>query len=133
MTALLGILVEIPGMKLESLNVTFRGAHAGSHYARAARAKMQRRTAHAFMLAHLRLQKMQLPAVVTITRVAPGTLDDDNLAGACKHTRDGIADALGLDDRDARLSWRYAQQKSKRGVYAVLVHVSHLASERRTA
>lgn len=46
---------------------------------------------------------------VTITRLAPRRLDDDNLAAACKAVRDGIADALGVDDRDPRIVWRPAQ------------------------
>jgi len=49
--------------------------------------------------------------VVTLTRIAPRALDDDNLASAFKAIRDGVADALGIDDRDPRVSWRYAQER----------------------
>ena len=55
----------------------------------------------------------ELPLVVTLTRVSARYLDDDNLATAFKSTRDGIADALGLDDRDPRIRWEYAQEKGK--------------------
>jgi hypothetical protein len=41
-----------------------------------------------------------LPVRVSITRVVGGCgLDDDNLRGALKYIRDGIADALGIDDK----------------------------------
>lgn len=62
------------------------------------------------------------PVVVTITRVAPRLLDDDNLRGGVKHIRDGIADALGLpNDRDPRVEWRYRQAHGQPRQYAVLV------------
>lgn len=52
-------------------------------------------------------------AVVTLTRRAPRALDDDNIRGAFKSIRDGVADALGIDDRDPRVEWRYIQQQAK--------------------
>ena len=56
-----------------------------------------------------------LPAIVTLTRIAPSAgLDDDNLPPALKSVRDGIADAFGVDDRDPRIKWQYAQERGKR-------------------
>lgn len=49
------------------------------------------------------------PLVVTLCRVSPRRLDDDNLRGALKHVRDGVADALGIDDGSDLVEWRYAQ------------------------
>jgi hypothetical protein len=57
-------------------------------------------------------------AKITLTRIAPRTLDDDNLASGFKATRDGVADWLGIDDGDNRLTWNYAQRKGKPGEYA---------------
>lgn len=53
-----------------------------------------------------------LPCVVVLTRQAPAHrhLDSDNLAISFKAVRDGIADRLKINDRDARVDWRYAQQ-----------------------
>lgn len=62
-----------------------------------------------------------LPVVVTLTRAAPRSLDDDNLAYAFKAVRDGVADGLGVRDNDPRVSWRYAQQKTARGVAPAIV------------
>ncbi len=66
-----------------------------------------------------------LPAlVVTLTRVAPRALDDDGAVTSLKACRDGVADALGLpNDRDPRVTWRYAQRRGKVREYAVEVRL----------
>jgi hypothetical protein len=61
--------------------------------------------------------------VVTIERVAPRQLDDDNLRAACKAVRDGAADALEVDDREPRVEWRYEQSRGKPREYAVRIVV----------
>jgi hypothetical protein len=63
------------------------------------------------------------PLAITLTRIGQRALDSDNLAGALKAVRDGVADALGMDDGDPRLVWRYAQRKGRRGEYSVLVEI----------
>lgn len=50
---------------------------------------------------------------VTLTRIGPKKLDTDNLARACKAVRDGVADALGVDDGDERIEWRYKQRRAQ--------------------
>lgn len=57
-----------------------------------------------------------MPLLVTITRVGPRKLDDDNLANACKYVRDQIAAEVGVDDGDDRYTWRYCQRIGKYGV-----------------
>lgn len=64
-----------------------------------------------------------LPCVVTLTRVAPRVLDDDNLRSALKAIRDGIADRLGVSDRDPLVRWDYAQAKGKVREYAVRIEI----------
>lgn len=61
------------------------------------------------------------PLVVRLVRCAPRQLDDDNLAGALKSVRDGVADALGVNDRDERVQWVCDQEAAK--VPHVLVEV----------
>ena len=63
---------------------------------------------------------------VHLTRIAPRELDDDNLRGALKSTRDGVADALGIDDRDPRVRWGYGQERGNVREYAVRVEVARL-------
>lgn len=87
------------------------------HFGRAALAKAQRNAGRLVIGFHFARALTTLPLevnlVVRITREAPKPLDDDNLAGACKSLRDGIADALGVDDRDPRVCWLCDQSKSK--------------------
>lgn len=81
---------------------------------RAARAK-----AHRF--AALAVPAHPLPCTVTLTRIAPRALDDDNLQSGFKALRDGIADRLGVKDNDPRVTWRYAQERGQPKQYAVRV------------
>lgn len=52
--------------------------------------------------------------VVVLTRVATRDLDSDNLAGALKSVRDGVADVFfgGEDKESGGLSWVYRQERS---------------------
>lgn len=51
--------------------------------------------------------------VVELVRVSPRPLDDDNLRGALKAHRDGIAARLGVDDGSPLVEWRYSQEKGE--------------------
>jgi hypothetical protein len=65
-----------------------------------------------------------LPVTVTLTRIAPRELDDDNLRGCLKSCRDSVADCLGLpNDRDPRATWTYSQERGKPKEYAVRVTI----------
>lgn len=68
------------------------------------------------------------PVVVTMTRIAPRELDDDNLAGAFKSIRDETASALGCGDsvRDP-IQWVYKQVKAKG--YAVEINIKPWVSD----
>jgi hypothetical protein len=57
------------------------------------------------------LKKGEVPDVIVLTRLAPKALDGDNLQSALKGCRDGIQDALGINDR--HLNFVYAQEQSK--------------------
>lgn len=52
---------------------------------------------------------------VTLTRVAPRRLDDDNLAHAFKAIRDEVAAFFGVDDGRACWEWRCEQAKGAPG------------------
>lgn len=56
------------------------------------------------------------PLLVTITRVGPRRLDDDNLASACKYVRDQIAAEVGIDDGSDQYTWVYEQRIGDYGV-----------------
>ena len=61
------------------------------------------------------------PVTITMTRIAPRTLDDDNLASGFKATRDGIADWLGIDDGSKRLRWVCEQRKGRQYAAEIVV------------
>ncbi len=92
----------------------------GSHRHWAAKSKIRKRQREATMLltrAALNATPVKLPVVVTMTRLAPSSgLDDDNLRPALKAVRDGIADVLGVDDRDPAVRWEYDQRRGPWGV-----------------
>ncbi len=99
--------------------------------ARARRAKQERKLAYWTLKAN-RQARPPFPLLVTITRIAPRQLDSDNLAGAAKGVRDGLADALGVDDGDegdeGRVTWAYAQRKGEPREYAVEVTIEERRS-----
>lgn len=84
--------------------------------------KSRRRKLHRRNATHrtLAARPPELPLVVTVTRVAPsrGLDPHDGLGASLKGVIDGIADALGVDDRDPRVIWRLEQ---RRGPWAVEV------------
>lgn len=90
----------------------------------ATRAKRTKSHRQAAKLAWRRARPPPLPVRVLLVRVAPRALDGDNLQGALKAVRDGVADWLGVDDRDPRIRWEYEQLRGKPGEYAVRIEVS---------
>jgi hypothetical protein len=64
------------------------------------------------------------PLTVTLTRIGPRPLDDDNLAGGFKAVRDGVADWLGRDDADPLLTWVYAQERGAPKTYACRIEIA---------
>jgi hypothetical protein len=107
--------------------------YAGSRFGQAKKNREQRRRAQLHTLGALgkaRVDRRELiPAIVTISRLSAGQLDDDNLAASIKHVRDGIADALGIDDGGPFVQWRYAQIKVAPKVYAVRVQIEKIATD----
>lgn len=74
------------------------------------RRKEQRGNSALLVCAYTPLAFRRRVTHVTLTRYGQRLLDTDNLAGAFKAVRDGIADALGIDD--GTIPWQYDQLKS---------------------
>lgn len=102
------------------LRTTTESNAKGSWRPKAERAKIQRTYARDVV----RTQLPRVPCTIEMVRIAPVALDDDNLPSALKHVRDGIADALGLDDRDKRLKFTCSEKSRGRGDYAVEVTIT---------
>ena len=105
---------------------TVSEANGREHWAvKAKRVKLHRNTA--FMVLRMALRGAKpLPATITLTRMSPRLLDDDNLRQALKATRDGIADLFGVDDRSPLIRWEYDQKQASK-YHAVRVTVEPLA------
>lgn len=99
------------GMQLET-GVGNQGSK-GAMYAHAGREAKRRQ--QAFLTTRSKCQQfVGWPVRITLTRISPCELDDDNLGTAFKRIRDGICEALGFRDdknRDGYLQWHYAQEK----------------------
>lgn len=115
--------------------------HGREHWsARSRRVKGERNATRAARLGAIRTADwyaltdevaMGKTLVVTLTRIAPRQLDDDNLrGGSLKSVRDEVAAMLGVDDRDPVVTWEYAQRKGKAKEWAVEVRIEE-ASETR--
>lgn len=101
---------------------TVAGLNAREHWrTRAKRVHAERATS--YMTISLERDKPGLPVAVSLVRLSAGTLDDDNLQGAFKAIRDGVADAYGVPDNDPRIQWRYSQEKCGRGEFGVRIEV----------
>jgi len=128
--------LELP-FKIESLN---RSARLGvgpkvtltslrkQRFAMRGKVKRQRNGTHLMLKTKLtgqlraRLLREGDRLVITLTRIGPGTLDsEDNLSAGFKAVRDGIADALGVNDRHPRLRWFYGQERGGPRVYGARV------------
>lgn len=111
------MLTTIDGLRLG------RGGNDRQHWRAKARTKKAEREAVAWQFRMVSAPKITPICVVTITRIAPGNgLDDDNLAGACKHVRDEIAHWLGVDDKRSDIV-RYAYAQA-RGPWSVRIEVA---------
>ena len=96
-------------------------ANQRGHWSKSASRKaLHRNTARCILQSHARPHK-DGPITITLTRIAPRVLDDDNLASGFKAVRDGVADWLGIDDGSKRLTWVYAQRKGLAGQYVAEV------------
>jgi len=103
-------------------------ANMREHWAKkAARVKAQRTAAYTMLLT-IKRPALWPPLVITLTRIAPRTLDrDDNLNISMKAVRDGVADWLAIDDGSDLLTWRYAQRKGLPKEHAVQIDVEDAA------
>lgn len=91
---------------------------------RTKRRQQQRKTARFCTMEQLdRIPAVLLGTTITLRRISVGKMDNDGLHTALKSVRDGIADALGIDDGSPAVTWKCEQGKGKRGVYEVEVEI----------
>lgn len=106
--------VEADGVLLPTINGS-RGRSRGAIAARAEAVRGLRSLGRAWGSSALLCGKQAL--VVHVIRIAPRLLDQhDNLAASAKALIDGIADGLGINDRDPRVEWVVSQEKGEAAV-----------------
>jgi len=109
---------------------TYSKSNTSEHWAQASkRAKHQK---DIVKLSLLTQKKPELPCEIVITRIAPRSLDKDNLGGALKTIIDTVCDWLipglapGRADGDKRIKIDFDQKKGDVKEYAVEVMFRHL-------
>lgn len=88
------------------------------------RSKSQRVTAKMIIGEQLWKGRYALPLAISFARIGKKKLDSDNLQGAFKAVRDGVADALSINDGDDRIVWNYTQEVGPS--YAVRIKLEQL-------
>lgn len=106
-----------------AVSLANQSEHWRTRAARAKRARSLFAVATSGPLSTLRKSLMHPGAIwLRLERLAPRSLDADNLVACFKHAQDGITDALGLSsDRDPRLRWEYTQGRGAPKQYAIRV------------
>lgn len=106
---------EHPGFQvLVAIKTVSEGNWREHRMAKAARVKHQREETLEALNNRSTRCPHQLPVTITLTRISPGELDDDNLRMALKAVRDACAQWIGVDDRKRELvAYEYLQQKGK--------------------
>jgi hypothetical protein len=119
--------VEIE-MNLKSL------ANQSEHWT--AKSKRNRGQANAVYYALCnRLNDLKPPYLITLTRVAPRTLDGDNLVISFKKIRDEISHMFFPDTRPGMADsydcfiWKYKQEKAKPKEYAIKIRIDELEKD----
>lgn len=104
--------VTIPGLKLVS------EANRRDHWAaRHRRVRAQKNLVTLVLNGALPRNVLVVgPVEVTITRISPRRLDDDNATISAKAVRDAIAAALGVNDGSDVVRWRVEQAKGEPAV-----------------
>jgi hypothetical protein len=97
-------------------------ANAREHWSRRKRRRAAQR-GQVRLVAQATMSRPRLPCVVTLTRVAPRSLDSDNLVSSFKASRDGICDWIGVDDRTDQITWEYTQKRGGVREYALKIRI----------
>lgn len=118
-------------------NILASEANLREHWTkRHARHNVQQNLIDAYMTRHVHyiypdLTKL-MPCTITLTRISPRALDEDNYLYSQKTIRDALAGHLipgkakGRADGDKRLKFKYAQVKGKVREYALKVEIEKI-------
>lgn len=123
------MVIEIPMLKLES------EANKPQHWAAKARRVKRQKTCvvYSLMVKNIRAWVASETGTieVTITRIGPRRLDDDNATISAKAVRDAIAYCIGIDDGDCEKAVYKVQQET--GKYGVRIEFARRAPKEKAA
>jgi hypothetical protein len=91
---------------------------------KASRAKKQKNEAILAVKVCTEYRSLKLPLAISFVRYGKRKLDSDNLQGAFKAVRDGVAEALSINDGSDLITWDYKQEAGKD--YAIRIIVKQL-------
>ncbi len=118
-------------IKIPTFKLTSESNSGENRYVKAARHKRQKFFTTIFMK---KIDLPTLPCRILLTRFSPLQYDDDNIVSAFKYVRDAISEYIlgeidqkkykpGRADNDNRISWEYAQEKTKDGEYYITIEI----------
>jgi len=119
-------------MKVESRNWWDKGLTPDAELTqwqrqkRVLKAASEKQRAYVLTLVALDRALPKVPLRVTMTRIAPRAFNDDNLVGAFKHVRDGIAQGLHTTDENPGIEWVCAQERGKPREYGVRIEIEEV-------
>lgn len=93
---------------------TYNTANCRWHWAKKAKYAKDCRQAAFFLAKQHGISQAPVGAfVVRLVRIGKKRMDSDGLAISFKGIRDGLAQAMGIDDGDLRIDWQYSQEIGK--------------------
>ena len=107
---------------------TVSEANSSEHWSKKSRRhRIQKKTIWAAL--HQKRPQIEIPIEFTLTRVAPRSIDFDNLVSSFKWIADACAEYVhpglqaGRADSDKNITFKYAQEKSTPKTYAVRIEI----------
>jgi hypothetical protein len=76
----------------------------------------------------LKFAQPRLPLVVTLIRCSTGWPDSDQAVTSMKHVRDGVADFIGVDDGDNRITWNVERRRVPRREQGTVIRIEAAGS-----
>ena len=108
-------------------------ANMSEHWAvKATRTRNERAIARIYYNNHIFTKPPETgPIEITLKRLGNRRFDSGNLGHAFKAIQDGIADAMGINDGNQRLRWKYEQEQVPKGQEEIIVLIEfHPAKSR---
>jgi hypothetical protein len=122
-----------PLLKLDVPIKTVSELNQRCHWAVRNKRRTEQRKAiyYAWKVALASTRRRLIPCTVRLTRRGMKMLDGDNLQGSMKYARDMVAELLGVDDADPRITFEYAQETGSG--YGVVIEVYQSESKPKKA